>query len=48
MSNEQKQFSLLCEQGDLGLWDTPVSQEDNKKLNEQMVQREEPKKEKKN
>lgn len=44
MSNEQKQFSVLCEQGDLGLWDTPVSAEDNKKLNEQ-VQKEEPKKE---
>lgn len=26
--------SMLCEQGDMGLWNTPVNQEDQQKLNE--------------
>jgi len=37
MSKEKEnlQYSVLCEQGDLGLWETPLSKEDNKKVNEQ-------------
>lgn len=36
MSKEKEnlQYSLLCEQGDLGLWNTPLKEEDNKKVNE--------------
>lgn len=26
--------SMLCEQGDMALWNTPVNQEDQQKLNE--------------
>lgn len=26
---------ILCEQGDLGLWDTPVTDQEQKLLNEQ-------------
>lgn len=29
------QYSVLCEQGDLGLWDTPLKAEDNKKVIDQ-------------
>jgi len=37
MSKEKEnlQYSLLCEQGDLGLWNTPLKEEDNKKVNDQ-------------
>jgi hypothetical protein len=37
MSKEKEnlQYSVLCEQGDLGLWETPLNKEDNKKVNEQ-------------
>ena len=34
--NENLQYSVLCEQGDLGLWDTPLKEEDNKKVKEQI------------
>lgn len=33
--NENIQYSVLCEQGDLGLWDTPLKAEDNKKVIDQ-------------
>lgn len=37
MSKEKDnlQYSLLCEQGDLGLWETPLSKEDNEKVNKE-------------
>lgn len=38
MSNKQNQdlqYSTLCEQGDLGLWETPLKAEDNKKMNKE-------------
>lgn len=33
--NQDLQYSLLCEQGDLGLWETPLKEEDNKKVNKE-------------
>ena len=42
--NENLQYSALCEQGDLGLWDTPLNKEDNKKVNEQIKKEDSPKK----
>ena len=46
MSKEKEnlQYNVLCEQGDLGLWETPLSKEDNKKINEQKSHIEEDKK----
>lgn len=36
MSNKNDkdlQYNILCEQGDLGLWETPLNEDDNKKMN---------------
>lgn len=30
--NNEPQYSVLCEQGDLGLWNAPLNEEDNKKV----------------
>lgn len=41
MSNKKDQdlqYSALCEQGDLGLWETPLKAEDNKKLNKEKAE----------
>lgn len=37
MSKEKEnlQYSVLCEQGDLGLWNTPLNKEDNEKVRNQ-------------
>lgn len=37
MSKEKDnlQYNVLCEQGDLGLWETPLSKEDNEKVKTQ-------------
>lgn len=32
--NENSGTSMLCEQGDLGLWNTPVNEKDQQKLQE--------------
>jgi len=32
---------ILCEQGDMGLWDTPVTEAEQKVLNEQKVEKHE-------
>ena len=37
MSNQQ---SMICEQGDMGLWDTPLSDEDQKVLREKQKKEE--------
>jgi hypothetical protein len=36
MSKEKEnlQYSYLAEQGDLGLWNTPLNKEDNQKVND--------------
>lgn len=33
--------SMICEQGDMGLWNTPVNQNDQQKLNESSAKKEE-------
>lgn len=32
--SDNKTTHILCEQGDMGLWDTPVTHEEQKLLNE--------------
>ena len=32
--NDNLQYSYLAEQGDLGLWNTPLNKEDNQKVND--------------
>lgn len=35
MDKQEEQVRCLCEQGDIGLWDQPLSEEDQKKYQEQ-------------
>lgn len=42
--NQDLQYNVLCEQGDLGLWETPLKEEDNKKVNKERNNIEETKK----